>query len=93
MKKYRQIAKNKRHAKITQHASVNNKLFSKFHASLTFLCFNNRQNLRGRFGASKMHLSPKWLSLLSVLRRGSVVVDLLLYAPPISCDILCWSLF
>ena len=28
-----------------------------------------QQNLGRRFGTSKMHLSPRWLRLLSVLRR------------------------
>ena len=35
-----------------------------------------QQNLGRRFGTSKMHLSPQWLRLLSVLRRScSVVAD------------------
>ena len=55
-----------------------------------------QQNLCQRFGTSKQHLSPppKWLSLLSVLRGGSVVVvvDSMLIVLPLwdSVIILCF---
>ena len=39
------------------------------HASWTFPVLQQQQNLGRRFGTSKMHLSPWWLRLLSVLRR------------------------
>ena len=38
-----------------------------FHASWTFLVLQLQQNAGRRFGTSKMHLSPPWLRLLSVL--------------------------
>ena len=38
-------------------------------ATWTFLVLQQRQNLGRRFGTSKMHLSPRWLKLLSVLWR------------------------
>ena len=37
------------------------------------------------FGTSKMHLSYKWFSLLSVKRGGSVVVDALFIVALIVC--------
>ena len=40
-----------------------------FHASWTFFVLQQQQNLGRRFGTSKMHLSPQWLGLLSILRR------------------------
>ena len=39
------------------------------HASWTFLVLQQQQNLGRRFDTSKMHLGPRWLRLLSVLRR------------------------
>ena len=42
-----------------------------------------QQNQGQRFATSKMHLSPRWLRLLSVLRRWLVVVDLLFIVTPI----------
>ena len=37
------------------------------HASLTFFVLQQQQNLGLKFGTSKMHLSPQWLWLLSVV--------------------------
>ena len=39
------------------------------HVSLTFFVLQQRQHLERRFDTSKMHLSPRWLWLLAVLRR------------------------
>ena len=44
-------------------------LLEGFHASWTFLVLQQQQNLERKFGTCKMHLSPRWLRLLSVLRR------------------------
>ena len=58
-----------------------------------------QQNLGGRFGTSKIHLSPpppRWLRLLSVLRQWSVVVDFLFIATPFvgvcDCSMNCCTL-
>ena len=54
------------------------------------------QNLGRRFGTSKMHLSPQWLRLLSILRCGSVVADLSFIVTPIvgvcNCSMFCCTL-
>ena len=51
------------------------------------------QNLGRRFGTSKMHISPQWPRLLSVLCGASVVVDSLLFVTPIvrfcNCSMFC----
>ena len=42
-----------------------------------------RHNLGRRFGTNKMHLSPQWLLMLSVLRRWFCCFDSLLIVNPI----------
>ena len=49
------------------------------------LLVSSADNLYKQCRASKMHLNPQWLRLLSVLSRGSVVVDLLFNVLPVIC--------
>ena len=46
---------------------------------------SSADNLYKQCRASKMRLNPQWLRLLSVLSRGSVVVDLLFNVLPVIC--------
>ena len=55
-----------------------------------------QQNLGRRFGTSKMHLSPRWLRLLSVLRRWFCCCDFLFIVTLIvgfcNWSMFCWTL-
>ena len=75
-----------------------------FHASWTFLVLQQQQNLKRRFGASKLHISPtppplptpRWLRLLSVLRRWFCCCWLLFIVTPFvgvcNCSMFCCRL-
>ena len=62
----------------------------------TFLVLQHQQNIGRIFGTSKMHLSPRWIRLLSILRGGSFVVDFLFIVTPIvgacNCFMFCCML-
>ena len=58
-------------------------VFLKLWVSVKCEPFSVFHNLGRRFVTSKMHLSPHWIRLLSVLRRWSVVVHSFYNAVPI----------
>ena len=57
------------------------------------MCYNNNMNLRRRFGASKMHLTPWWFWSEALVLL--VLIYCFMYPPTLFvCGVvLCWSFF
>ena len=72
------------------------KVYSFCLSELNISCTSTTAESRAKIWYQKMHLSPRWLRLLSVLRHGSVVVDFLFIVTPIvglcNCSMFCCTL-